>query len=78
MSSSTYSPRPTVTPDTPTSSESSDGAVGTHPESAAHYDQGTAFWEAHRAKIEDAALATRHTPTNQDEDRGNPSPNVQD
>jgi Protein of unknown function (DUF664) len=58
--------------------EQIDGAVGTHPESAAHHDQGTAFWEAHRAKIEDAALATRHTPTNQDDDPGTPNPSVQD
>jgi hypothetical protein len=40
--------------------EQIDGAVGTHPESAAHYDQGPAFWEAHRANIENAARATRH------------------
>jgi hypothetical protein len=58
--------------------EQVDGAVGTHPESAARYDQGTAFWEAHRAKIEDAALATRDTPTNHDDDPGTPNPSVQD
>lgn len=47
--------------------EQIDGAVGTHPESAAHHDLGSTFWEAHRAKIEEAALTTRHVRTNQDD-----------
>jgi hypothetical protein len=44
--------------------------VGTDPGSVARYDHGTAFWAAHRAKIEHAALATRDTPTNQEDDPG--------
>lgn len=56
-----------------------DGTVGTNPDTAARYNQGTAFWAAHRAKIEDAALASRHTPTNQKADQpGTPSPDVHD
>jgi hypothetical protein len=58
--------------------EQIDGVVGTDPESAARYDQGTGFWAAHRAKIEHAALATAHPPTNQDRDTGTFSPNAQD
>jgi hypothetical protein len=58
--------------------EQIDGVVGTDPESAARYDQGTGFWAAHRAKIEHAALATAHPPTNQDRDPGTFSPNAQD
>ena len=50
--------------------EQVDGAVGTDPGSVARYDHGTAFWAAHRAKIEHAALATRDTPTNQEDDPG--------
>jgi len=40
--------------------EQIDGAVGTNSNTAARFDQGTAFWAAHRDKIEDAALATQH------------------
>lgn len=58
--------------------EQIDGAVGAHPGSTARYDQGTAFWEAHRAKIEGAALATRNTLTDQDDDAGTRSPSIQD
>jgi hypothetical protein len=48
--------------------EQIDGAVGTDPEAAVHYEQGTTFWAAHRAKIEDAALAARDISTNLDAD----------
>jgi hypothetical protein len=58
--------------------EQIDDAVGTNPESAARYDQGTAFWAAHRAKIEHAALAARSAKNNLDNDPGALSPNVQD
>lgn len=44
--------------------EQIDGAVGTDPESADHYDQGTVSWAAHRAKIEHAAwLRGKSRPT---------------
>lgn len=58
--------------------EQIDGAVGTHQGSTARYDQGTVFWEAHRAKIEDAALTTWDAPTNQDDNAGTRRSNVQD
>jgi hypothetical protein len=35
--------------------------VGTSPGSAARSDLDTAFWAAHRARIETAALALRRT-----------------
>jgi hypothetical protein len=41
--------------------EQIDGAVGTSPGSAARSDLDTAFWAAHRARIETAALALRRT-----------------
>jgi hypothetical protein len=37
------------------------------------FNQGTAFWAAHRAKIEDAALAVQHAAR-----RGGPGPNLKD
>jgi hypothetical protein len=46
--------------------EQIDGAVGTDAGTAAWYDQGSAFWSAHRAKIEDAALAAPHAQANQE------------
>jgi hypothetical protein len=49
--------------------EQIDGAVGSDPNTAARYERGTAFWAAQRAKIENAALAIRHTPTNQGADK---------
>jgi hypothetical protein len=42
--------------------EQIDGAVGTDPSTATWYDQGAAFWAAHRAKIENEALAAHHPP----------------
>lgn len=59
--------------------EQIDGEVGSYPNSAALYGRGSAFWAAHRAKIEKAALATRHTTTDRDADKpAIPSPDVQD
>ena len=55
--------------------EEIDGAVGTNPGSAAHFERSTAFWEAHRTKIENAALVSRYASTN---DPGTPGPNAQD
>jgi hypothetical protein len=52
-----------------------DGAVGANPESAAQFGQDPVFWEAHRAKIENAAQDSRHTSTN---DPDTPGPNAQD
>jgi hypothetical protein len=46
--------------------EQIDGAIGTDPDTAARYDQDAAFWAAHRAKIEDEALAARHASAGQD------------
>jgi len=40
--------------------EEIDGAVGTNPNTATRYEQGAAFWAAHRVKIENEALATQH------------------
>jgi hypothetical protein len=58
--------------------EQIDGAVGTDREAAVHYRQGPAFWAAHRAKIEDAALAARRTSPNQHADRADtPSTDIQ-
>jgi hypothetical protein len=48
--------------------EQIDGAVGTDPTSAARSDRGAAFWAAHRAKIENAALAARHAQASQGAD----------
>jgi hypothetical protein len=42
--------------------EQIDGEVGSDPNAAALNERGTAFWAAHRAKIDNAALATRETP----------------
>jgi hypothetical protein len=46
--------------------EQIDGAVGSNPDVATLFDQGTAFWPDHRAKIEDAALATVPAPDGKD------------
>ena len=54
--------------------EQIDGAVGSNPNSATPYERGTAFWAAHRAKIENAALSIRDTPTNEDADNPAPQP----
>jgi hypothetical protein len=42
--------------------EQVDGAVGTDRSTATWYDQGAAFWAAHRAKIETEATAARQLP----------------
>jgi hypothetical protein len=46
--------------------EQIDGTVGDNPNTATHTEQDAAFWAAHRAKIENAALAyTAHSGTGQ-------------
>jgi hypothetical protein len=42
--------------------EQIDGAVGSYPNTDAPHHVDSAFWAAHRAKIEEAALSTRHDP----------------
>jgi Protein of unknown function (DUF664) len=46
--------------------EQIDGAVGSHANISALHDRGKDFWAAHRAKIEEAALAVQHAAPNRD------------